>query len=126
MKFRYAVYALTTILTLSGCGSKQEAGSGQAPAGQANGSAQAPAAAPTGSAAVSGRVQFSGSKPTPKKIQMSADAYCKTQHPTAVDSEEVVVNPNGTLKNVYVYVKSGLGDKKFPPSTTPVTIDQHG
>jgi plastocyanin len=43
-----------------------------------------------------------------------------------VDSEEVVVNPNGTLKNVYVYVKSGLGDKKFPAPSTPAVFDQHG
>ena len=29
---------------------------------------------------------------------MTADAYCKTQHASGVDSDEVVVNPNGTLK----------------------------
>lgn len=75
---------------------------------------------------VTGVVKFSGTAPKPQKIAMSADAFCKTAHAGDVTSDEVVVNPNNTLRYVYVYVKSGLGDKKFPPSSTPAVLDQKG
>jgi plastocyanin len=38
----------------------------------------------------------------------------------------VTVNNNGTLANVFVYIKSGLEDKKFEPPSEPVVIDQNG
>jgi hypothetical protein len=61
-----------------------------------------------------------------QKISMVADAACKTAHTTDVYSEDVVVNPNNTLKFVYVYVKSGLKDLKFPTPTEPAVFDQKG
>ena len=33
---------------------------------------------------------------------------------------------NGGLENVFVYVKDGLGDLKFPVPTTPVVLNQQG
>jgi plastocyanin len=75
---------------------------------------------------VTGSVKFTGTAPKAQKISMSADAFCSTAHKDAVVSEEVVVNANKTLRYVYVYVKSGLGDKKFAPSATPVVFDQKG
>ncbi len=124
MKLRHELFILTLVLTLTGCG-KKSGDTAQAPAESTT--AGAPAAAQAGGATVSGSVKFTGTKPTPKKIQMSADAYCKTQHAGGTtDGEEVVVNTNGTLMNVYVYVKSGLGDKTFPVPSTPASLDQHG
>src|ERR1019366_8419163 len=41
-------------------------------------------------------------------------------------NEEVVVNDNGTLRNVFVYVKSGLEGKTFEPPTEHVTLEQKG
>ena len=38
----------------------------------------------------------------------------------------MVVNPNGTLANVFVYIKRGLEAKTFEVPATPVTIDQRG
>jgi plastocyanin len=38
----------------------------------------------------------------------------------------VVVNSNGTLANVFVYVKAGLEGKTFEAPTGPVTLDQKG
>jgi plastocyanin len=127
MKFRHFGYALVaTILVLAGCGKKDNSQTSEAPASDVSGTANSAANAPVSGATLSGSVQFAGAKPTPKKIQMTADAYCKTQHAQGAVSEEVVVNPNGTLKNVYVYVKSGLGDKKFPPSANAAVLDQKG
>ncbi|MSS73037.1 MAG: hypothetical protein EXS64_16315 [Candidatus Latescibacteria bacterium] len=59
---------------------------------------------------------------------MNADPVCASKHTAeaAVLSEAVVVNGNGTLKNVFVYVKKGLEGKKFPVPPIPAVIDQHG
>jgi plastocyanin len=103
------------------------------PACNSGGSASAPAAPaaaianpvdPATAATVSGQVTYTGPKVEPKKIVMSGDAYCKTHHAGVVDSPEIIVNPNGTLKNVYVYVKSGLEGKKFPVPTQPAVLNQ--
>ena len=80
----------------------------------------------TGSAAIRGTVKFSGSAPAQERIKMDADPQCLLQHKEPVYKQEVVVNPNGTLKHVFVYVKQGLEGHTFPPLAQPVTLDQHG
>ena len=57
---------------------------------------------------------------------MDADPVCLLQNKDGASAEEVVVNPNGTLKNVFVYVKQGLEGQKFDPPTQPVVFDQKG
>ena len=69
---------------------------------------------------------FEGQAPVIEKIKTDADPKCKLAHPTGMDSDEVVVNSNNTLKNVFVYIKEGLGDKKFDAPKTPVIFDQVG
>ena len=75
---------------------------------------------------VTGKISFSGSAPKPARIMMNADPVCVKQHKTPVVGEEVVVNKNGTLKNVLVYVKEGLGNKKFDPPAAKLEFDQKG
>jgi plastocyanin len=75
---------------------------------------------------VNGKVSFDGKAPAAAKIQMNADPVCKKVHKADVFSEDVVVNSNGTLKNVLVYVKDGLGGKSFSAPTTKVLFDQTG
>ncbi len=78
-------------------------------------------------ATISGKITFEGTAPKMKKINTDADPKCAEMHADSpLVSEDVVVNPNGTLKNVFVYVKSGLEGKTFEPPKTPVTIDQAG
>jgi plastocyanin len=43
-----------------------------------------------------------------------------------VKAETVIVNPNGTLRNVFIYVKTGLEGKTFPVPTEAVTLAQDG
>ena len=74
---------------------------------------------------ITGKIAFSGKAPAVAQIKMNADRQCLTMHPGPVNSEEVVVNGNSTLKNVFVYVKDGL-NKKFDVPATPVILDQHG
>jgi plastocyanin len=84
-------------------------------------------AAPQGGGAVAGRVRFTGAKPTNAKIDMSEEAACKSKYTTQPTAETVIVNPNGTLANVFVYVKAGLpAGATYPVPATPVVIDQDG
>ena len=78
-------------------------------------------------ATVSGKVKFVGKAPTNPSIDMSEEPKCKAKYTTPPREEVVVVNKNGTLANVFVYVKSGLpATAKYPTPTTPVVIDQSG
>jgi len=91
--------------------------------------AEAPPSAPIDPAAVAtvtGKVTFTGDKPAPKTISMDAVPACANQHKGPVLVEDTIVNANGTLKNVFVYVKSGLPARQWPVPPTPVAMDQKG
>ena len=75
---------------------------------------------------VTGKVSFEGTPPKPARIMMSKEPVCMKQHKDPPVGEEVVVNKNGTLKNVLIYVKEGLGNKKFDPPAKKVIFDQRG
>lgn len=77
-------------------------------------------------ASVSGKVAFQGTAPAPKTIKADADPKCKMMHPGGMSSDDVIVNPDGTLKNVFVYVKKGLEGKTFETPKTSVVFDQKG
>lgn len=115
-------------LTLAGCGG------GDKPATKADAGA-APAAAGGGAATpdmengatVTGKVAFDGTAPVMKTLDMSAVPACTAAHKTPAKSEEVVVNSNGTLKNAFVWIKSGLpADKTWQVPTTAVPFTQEG
>ena len=62
-----------------------------------------------------------------KTIDMSANPVCTRAHASSPQkSEEVVVNDNGTLKNVFVWVKAGLPDKTLAGAHHAVALDQNG
>lgn len=90
----------------------------------------APAARAQDSGVIKGSVKFEGGAPKMKKIKMDAESSCKAHHEKAGEparDETVVVNKNGTLCNVVVYVKSGIPEgKTFPVPAEPVTLDQRG
>src|SRR3954463_1191113 len=81
---------------------------------------------PTTAGKLTGGIQFAGKKPVKKLIDMSGDPACVEAHHGQAYDESVVVNPNGTLANVFIYIKSGLEGKTFETLATPVTIDQQG
>ncbi|MCG3176017.1 MAG: hypothetical protein MOGMAGMI_00955 [Candidatus Omnitrophica bacterium] len=76
-------------------------------------------------ASVSGSASFQGQAPAAEPIKMEADPSCKALHADGIAADDVIVNANGTLKNVFVYVKEGLSGKYEAPKT-PVTLDQKG
>ena len=80
---------------------------------------------PLFAATVTGRVLFDGSPGENPKIDMSADPVCRSLHESGVFDERVIVNANGTLKNVFVYVKEGLEKTSLAPAGE-VVLDQKG
>jgi len=121
---------LACALSLAGCGggntpetAKKSEPAAAAPA--AGGGSGTPDEA--NGATITGKVSFEGTKPTPKTIDMSANPVCTKAHATApAKTEDVVVNDNGTLANVFVWVKSGLPDQNWAMPSGAVTLDQHG
>ena len=81
---------------------------------------------PASAATLSGKALFEGPAPVVEKIKTDADPKCKTAHPDGLVSDQVIVNSNGTLKNVFVYVKSGLEGKTFETPKEPVVFDKKG
>ncbi len=75
---------------------------------------------------LSGTIKFTGRKPARKLIDMSEDPACVEAHHGKAYDESLVVNPNGTLANVFIYLKSGLEGKTFAAPAAPVVIDQNG
>ena len=113
-------------ISLAGCGGGEKTSEQPAPA------PATPAAAPAApidaatAGEITGTVAFDGTAPAKVRIHMDAVPACTQTNKEAVFSEEVVVNDNKTLKNVFIYVKDGLGSRTFPPPSEPVLIDQKG
>jgi plastocyanin len=107
------------VLGAGGCGRTQQE---DAPAAEP--SVVANPVDPATSGGVTGRVLFAGTPPPPAPIKMGSDPYCEQQG--AAVTETVAVGADGGLKNVFVYVKDGLGDLRFPVPGTPVVLDQKG
>ncbi len=108
---------LGLLLTVAGCGKKEETA---APAAQPEAKKAAPID-PATAATVTGTVKFDGKPEKAKSIDMSQDPACKGKNET-----ETVVVDNGNLANVFVYVKEGLGDRSFDPPKEAAKIDQEG
>jgi hypothetical protein len=81
---------------------------------------------PATAATISGSVLFTGTAPDPDPILMDAEPDCAAQYPDGAFTETVIVNDNGTLENVFVYVMDGLGDLEFPIPAEAAVLDQHG
>ena len=93
--------------------------------GAAAASAPAVAVDVAAGATVTGKILFTGAKPNPPKIQMDAEPSCARMH-NNIPSQEVVLNDNGTLRYVMVYVKDGLGNKSYKPIDPVEKLAQHG
>lgn len=91
----------------------------------------APPAVPSpgafGTATIRGVVKFVGKAPENPAIDMTEEPKCGIDYNTTPHERIVVVNPNATLADVFVYVKSGIPDgATYAPTSTPVVIDQKG
>lgn len=122
----------STVIFFSSCGSTTKKDAQSKTNSEIQGKATAPASPsyfkpdPATTGSLVGTIRFSGAKPQRKRIDMSEDPACVEAHRGKPFDESVMVNPNHTLANVFVYIKSGLEGKKFEVPADPVTIDQRG
>lgn len=126
MKLRYSGYvvlAAALAFTMVSCGKKDES---EQPAATAS---TQPAGQPVDAAtagSISGTIKLDGTPPTPHKINMAAEAYCTTQHPTPVTDQEVVTGPGGVLANAVVYIQEDMSKYAVTVPSEPAKIDQKG
>jgi len=116
MRTRLRLSAFAAVLSLAACspGGPPPPPPNAIPAGQS-----------IGSGSISGHVTFKGQIPPREEINMSSDAVCRLRG-GGVTREDVVVGAGGELRNVFVRVVSGLGDRVFAPPATHVVLDQRG
>jgi plastocyanin len=78
---------------------------------------------PSTAGTISGTIHFAKKAPPRVLIDMGQDPACSLAD--ANYSEQYVAHDGG-LQNVFIYVKDGLGNKVYAPSSTPVVVDQKG
>lgn len=74
---------------------------------------------------VAGVIHAKGTFDLSIPIDMGQDPACNLPGTEPNSSEEELVKDGG-LANVYIYIKSGLGNIHYPVPTTPVVLDQKG
>ncbi len=100
------------------------AGSTVHAAPRAAGAARSAGARPEETGEIQGKVTFEGTPPKLEKLDLEkADPVCVAAHPDPVYEEDGAVNPDGTLPNVFLYIKQGL-QKTYLPSSKPAVLDQ--
>ncbi len=108
-----------------GCGGEGSCG-GEMAGGEQGCGAMASVVDEATAGTVMGRVMFEGAAPEGMIIDLAEEQICADKYDGPVYDERVVVNDNGTLRHVFVYVKEGLGDLEFPAPSDPVVLDQNG
>jgi hypothetical protein len=116
------VASLVWALCATGCGQKSATNSGQAdePTGPVL------TLDPSTTGTITGKVTLQGAPPTIGPIDMGAAPPCLKLNDTRVVPPVVVTGAGGTLANVVVYLKSGVGNYKFDTPKDPVSLEQHG
>lgn len=121
LPFRFATLAACVLAVACGGGAPED----QPAAPAETAATDTRPMAEMGNSTVSGAITFKGTPPPPRPVRMSSDPGCMPAGENAT-SEALLVGPEGGLQNVFVYVKSGLPDARFPVPTTPVALDQDG
>ena len=76
---------------------------------------------------ITGKVLFEGPKPKPVVLKMKTDPECQRENQgRTVYQQDGEVNADGTLPNVFLFVKSGTGHQHFRAPKQPVVLDQQG
>ncbi len=117
---KHALLLVAVALAGGACSRKEQ------PAAQRRPAEPAATVDPATAATITGKVLFTGSKPVPREIRMDSEPICKGDHTGPVRSEDAAINDNGTVQYAVVYVKDGLGDKRFDPPAQPAILDQKG
>ncbi|HEX9923171.1 MAG TPA: carboxypeptidase regulatory-like domain-containing protein [Anaerolineae bacterium] len=118
-------FGIVVLLAACGGGGGDSAGGGDSGGGGGGGGGAATVVDPATAGSVSGSIAFTGSAPEPELIDMGGEPDCASAYTEGPFAQTVEVNDNGTLADVFVYVKSGLEGMNFPAPSEPVVLDQH-
>jgi plastocyanin len=75
---------------------------------------------------LAGTVSYQGAQRAAKVLSMDAEEGCQRLHATPVTEERIQVSGSGGLANAFVYIKTGLENRKFPPPVETVVMEQRG
>lgn len=127
MKFQFSILCLALALTACGGGDDRGRRTSRQPLAGGGGGGDSTAAVKTVDMAtagtVAGTVKFTGTAPKRKAIPMTGNADCTALHTETVYEENVVVNPNNTLRDCFVFIDI---EDSYAPTTTPAEVDQRG
>jgi len=116
--------AVALVVSVAACGGKKD--DLDAPdAGGAAATGNGPKVDPATAGNIEGVISFDGVAPKNEPIKMNADPVCVKENATPQTQETWEV-ADGKLANVFVYVKSGLGNYSYDPPSGPVEINQMG
>jgi len=124
VRSRGAITPALLVMVIAGCGGDGGSGGGGSSGGGGAAVENPVDAATAGN--IAGSVAFEGTAPSMDAIDMSDERVCADKHASTPRIDEVVVNDNGTLANVFVYVKEGLESLQFPTPNESVLLDQDG
>lgn len=80
---------------------------------------------PATAARITGRARFDGDRPPVEMVRLDADRQCVAAAGASEQpAGDVVIDGDGGLQHVFVYVARGLEGRSFPIPTTSVVIDQ--
>jgi hypothetical protein len=106
------------IVLASGCGKEPDA-----PKAESRTQASvAPPIDPRSVGSVAGIVRLDG-RPA-RRIITPPDAYCAAQNPKGIVMDAFVVGEGQTLADVFIQVRNGLGNRRFPSPSLAVVLDQ--
>lgn len=122
-RFRRWALFLVLVVSLSGCGRSTTPSPEPAPS-----TSEAPPEPidPATVGEITGQASFEGQAPARIQVQMMNAAACAEANKQPVFREDLVVNDNKTLRDVFVYVKKGLENRRFAAPAEPATLDQKG
>jgi plastocyanin len=114
------LFTVAALLFLAGCGGSKQ------PAPEASASLPEAHVDPATAGTISGKVIFTGEAPKMPEIDMSSNPNCERQYKGPQKAQVVVVNPNKTLRNTFIWIKDGLPREHWTPPSQPATLDQRG
>jgi plastocyanin len=118
--------ALAAVIALAACGGGGGDESASSSTATTTSTPAPPPVDPATAGTITGTITLAGDAPEMDTIQMGADPNCARMHSSPVMNEFVITGEGGTLANAFVYVKSGLEGRTFPPPSESVLLDQEG
>lgn len=131
MKLRQSIAWLLTVILCSGCGSdsaneKNKADDKPAMQGGVRSDSRPEVTLESlgGTGRVHGVVRFTGTLPKSREVQVAGDKYCVEKRGDSFVDQDMMVDANGGVQNVFVYLQGGVPEYRFAIPQAPVAIDQ--